>query len=96
MIKTSEISTSTPYQKRTFTPDPTDNKQRGYTYLWAIYPSYWKKEWGEEPLLGRVRADSEFDAIRAAYDKGFLKVNFTFEPRAIKIQPLKRPQRNTV
>jgi hypothetical protein len=78
--------------KRVFSPDTTDNKQRGYTYLWAIYPSYWKKEWGEAPLLGRVRADSEFDAIRAAYDKKLLTVNFTFEPLPVKIQPLKRKE----
>ena len=36
--------------------------------------------WGPRPCLGFVRADTEFDAKYAAYDKGLLPVNNTFGP----------------
>lgn len=50
--------------------DPTDNKGRGYGKLWAVYPDYWPENWGQRPRLGFVRADTKFDAVYAAYDKG--------------------------
>lgn len=50
--------------------DPTNNKGRGYGKLWAVYPDYWPEKWGEVPVLGHVRADTAFDAVYAAYDKG--------------------------
>lgn len=64
--------------------DFTNNKGRGYRYVYEVYPSYWKDSWGEKPLLGYVRADSEFHAVYAAYDKGLLPLNFTFEPEVKK------------
>lgn len=63
--------------------DPTDNKGRGYKYSWAVYPDYWKQSWGPAPLLGYVRADSEFHAKYAAYDKNLLPVNRTFGPKVV-------------
>lgn len=64
--------------------DPSDNKMRGYRYVWEVYPDYWKASWGEKPLLGYVRADSEFNAQYAAYDKKLLPLNFTFGPEVRK------------
>jgi hypothetical protein len=52
---------------------------------YAIYPDYWKKQWGPKPLLGHVWADDEFYAVREAYAKGLLTVNFTFGPEAVKV-----------
>lgn len=63
--------------------DPTDNKGRGYKFSWAVYPDYWKDTWGQVPLLGFVRADSEFHARYAAYDKGLLPLNNTFGPKVV-------------
>ena len=60
------------------------NRGRGFRFIYDIYPDYWKKEWGDKPHLGSVRADSEFDAIRAAYDYRLLPYNFTFGPKAVK------------
>lgn len=60
---------------------------------YAIYPDYWKKEWGQKPLLGYVWADDEFYAVREAYSKGLLTVNFTFQPEAVKV-PFKPTQFN--
>jgi hypothetical protein len=64
--------------------DPSDNKMRGYRYVWEVYPDNWNAKWGEKPLLGYVRADSEFNAKYAAYDKKLLSVNFTFGPEIKK------------
>lgn len=60
-------------------------KQERESRSFAIYPDYWKDSWGEKPLLGLVVAESEFHACRRAYDKGFLRVNFTFQPEAVEI-----------
>lgn len=62
-----------------------DNNYRGAKFLYAIYPDWWPKRWGKPPVLGEVVADSEFDAVRAAYDSGILSVNRTFEPRPVLI-----------
>lgn len=77
-------SPSAPTVKRT--PDPTNNKGRGYGFTWVIYPDYWKPSWGIRPKLGVVQADTEFDAKYAAYDKGLLIPNATFGPRAVKVK----------
>lgn len=53
-------------------------------HRWVIYPSYWKKSWGEVPVLGTVLADDEFYAKREAYNKGLLIMNSTFEAKAVK------------
>lgn len=60
-----------------------NNNYRGTRFKYAIYPDWWPESWGEPPLIGHVRADSEFDAIRAAYDADLLVVNRTFEPKAV-------------
>lgn len=84
-----------PANKRPY--DPTNNKGRGYKFLWAVYPDYWNSKWGNKPLLGFVRADSEFDAKYAAFDKGLLPVNNTFGPEVILQEkgaaPIKREYR---
>lgn len=56
-------------------------------FRYAIYPDYWKSSWGKKPLLGFVWADSEFYAVREAYNRGLLTPNFTIEPRAVKMTP---------
>ena len=44
-----------------------------------IYPDgNWNPKWGKKPLLGSVFADEPFYAIREAYTKGLVPVNFTF------------------
>lgn len=63
--------------------DRSDNNWRGYEYLWAVYPDYWAPTWGPKPLLGYVRADSPFNARYAAFDKGLLPRNDTFEPEVV-------------
>lgn len=50
--------------------DPTNNKGRGYGKLWSVWPDYWSDKWGQKPCLGHVRADTEYDAVYAAYDRG--------------------------
>ena len=69
--------------------DPTNNKTRGFKFLWCVTPDYWKEKWGPIPVLGYVRAYSEFHAKYAAYDKGLLPVNFTFGPKVTKQAPKK-------
>lgn len=54
-------------------------------YKWAIYPDYWKESWGKRPMLGTVWADDEFYAEREAYNRGLLTVNYTFRPKAVKL-----------
>lgn len=63
-------------------------------YRWAVYPDYWKEKWGKRPLLGYVFADDEFYAVREAYNKGLLTVNFTFEPEVVNLGPA-RSRENT-
>ena len=74
-----------------------DNRSRGWKFLWEIWPDFWKKGWGDKPLLGTVRADSEFDAIRSAYDNNLLTYNFTFGPKPVKVdeENYERPKRTT-
>ncbi len=67
-----------------FSKGPSDNKGRGTKYSWLVYPDYWKSSWGQIPCLGMVRADDEFHAKYAAYDKGLLPYNFTFGPKVVK------------
>lgn len=54
-------------------------------YRYAVYPDYWKEEWGKKPLLGFVNADDEFYAEREAYNKGLLTVNYTFRPHVVRV-----------
>lgn len=60
------------------------SKYRGYTYVYDVYPDYWKASWGPIPKLGTLRADTDFDAMRAAYDAKFLTINFTFQPKVVR------------
>lgn len=83
--KTSAIGKSEVDIRKAVTHATNDyNKGRGFRYAWDVYPDYWKDTWGEVPRLGTVRADSAFDAERAAYDKGLLPYNFTFGPKVVK------------
>lgn len=85
MIKTNTqpSKTNVPFVRAKRPFDHSDNKWRGYEYSWAVYPDYWKPTWGPKPLLGYVRADSAFNARYAAFDKGLLPRNDTFEPEVI-------------
>ena len=59
--------------------DSMDNKWRGYRYIWEVYPEVWSTSWGNKPLLGYVRADSEFNAYYSAFDKELgMSWNFPF------------------
>jgi hypothetical protein len=60
------------------------SRYRGFTYTYDVFPDYWKPKWGPLPRLGVVKADSDFDAIRAAYDAKFLTINFTFGPLVVR------------
>ena len=55
----------------------------------AIYPDNgWDtKKWGPKPLLGFVKADDEFWAKYAAYDKRIARPNATFGYVAVKVVP---------
>lgn len=54
-------------------------------FKYEIYPDYWKSSWGAIPLLGYVWADSEFHAVRQAYNRGLLTQNITIEPLAVRV-----------
>lgn len=85
MVKTNEKKTVVPVatKKREF--DPLDNKYRGYRYIWEVYPEHWTSTWGNKPLLGYVRADSEFNSYYAAFDKGLnLQSGYPFGIETIK------------
>ena len=58
----------------------------GFSKSFAIYPDFWKREWGPRPLLGYVRADNEFYARYAAYNAGLLIMAGPFGPLAIEVQ----------
>jgi hypothetical protein len=51
-----------------------------------IYPDgNWNvKDWGKKPLLGTVYADEPFYAVREAYTKGLVPLNFSFGLVALK------------
>lgn len=54
--------------------------------LFAIYPDYWKKSWGEKPILGYVWSSDEYWATYDAYDKGIIPRNDTIKPKPVRIQ----------
>lgn len=58
------------------------NRRKPELKKFAIYPDYWPKKYGEIPLLGFVLAENVFHAERKAYDKGLLRKNITFNPKA--------------
>lgn len=70
--------------KRAF--DPTNNKHCGLRGVWEIYPDdgWDESKWGPKPLLGYVRADSEYWAVYAAYNKGIAHPNSTFGLMVVK------------
>lgn len=49
-------------------------------HKYFIYPDdNWDvKKWGRKPLLGTVYGDEPFYAVREAYTKGLVPMNFTF------------------
>ena len=66
--------------------DPTNNQGCGFRGVFEITPGKgWDpKKWGPAPLLGYVRADDEYWAVYAAYNKGIAQPNATFEVMATK------------
>lgn len=66
--------------------DPTNNKGCGFRSVWEIRPGdgWDTKKWGPAPLLGYIRADDEYWAKYAAYNKGIAQPNATFEIVATK------------
>jgi hypothetical protein len=73
-----EVKKVYPVIKRPY--DPTNNNGCGLRGVWEITPdSGWDtKKWGPAPLLGYVRADNEYWAIYAAYNKGIARPNCSF------------------
>lgn len=63
-----------------------ENKSKPDNKLYAVYPDYWKKSWGDKPLLGYVKATDPFYAKRKAYDAKLLTQNFTFEPEVVEVK----------
>ena len=61
-----------------------DSNHRSNLKLYAVFPDFWKAEWGRCPFLGYVRAYDEFHAIRKAYDKKLLPLNKTFCPKVVE------------
>jgi hypothetical protein len=55
--------------------DPTYNQGCGFRGVWEVYPddNWDTKNWGPAPLLGYVRADNEYWAVYAAYNKGIAR-----------------------
>jgi len=55
-------------------------------HKYFIYPDDgWDvKKWGKKPLLGFVYGDEPFFAVREAYTKGLVPVNFSFGLIALK------------
>ncbi len=49
-------------------------------FKFFLYPDdNWDvKRWGRKPLLGSIYADEPFFAVREAYTKGLVPMNFTF------------------
>lgn len=85
-----QISKEALKKRKTF--DPSNNKFCGFRGVWEIYPDdNWNvKKWGPKPLLGYVRADDEYWAIYAAYNKGIALPNCTFGYVAKKAQKFVR------
>jgi len=54
--------------------------------LFAIYPDFWAKKWGDPPLLGFVHAEDDFNAVRKAEFRGIYRRNFSFGPKAVKVK----------
>jgi len=82
------IKTKRPY-------DPTNNKGRGYGKLWVVKPDYWPEKWGPVPVLGFVRADTKYDAVYAAYDKGLSHPNnctfgLDIKPAVERVKPFSK------
>ena len=53
----------------------------GKEILWEVYPDNWPV--AEAPLLGYVRADSEYWARYAAMDAGLVPYNASFAPKVV-------------
>jgi hypothetical protein len=70
-----EVKVTTPVVKKVY--DPTNNNGCGYRGVWEVYPDdgWDAKKWGPAPLLGYVRADDEYWALYAAYNKGITNPN---------------------
>ena len=62
----------------------TDRKPDPDLKVYAVFPDYWPRQYGERPLLGFVKAYDEFYAIRKAYDRGLLPINVSFGPKVVE------------
>lgn len=54
--------------------------------LFAIYPDFWAKKWGDPPLLGFVYSEDDFMAVRKAEYLGIYRRNYSFGPMARKVE----------
>lgn len=66
-----------------------DKYQKLNTY--AVFPDYWKRSWGEPPLLGYVKETSEYWAKYQAYDRKLLPYNSTFGPKCVIVRETGKP-----
>ncbi len=53
--------------------------------LYAIYPDFWPKTWGNPPLLGFTHAENDFQALRKAEYNGTYRSNLSFGAKAVKV-----------
>lgn len=65
----------------------------GSNNLYEIRLSSWREGWGNPPVLGYVRADSEFYARYAAFDKGLVP---TGSPADVMPMKVDRPSKKSV
>lgn len=68
-------------------------RDRSNMEKFIVVPDYWKSSWGDRPVLGVVYANNAFEGERMAYDKGLLRVNFTFKPKLIPAKPNRSKQK---
>ena len=54
--------------------------------LFAIYPDFWERKWGNPPLLGFIHAEDSFNAIRKAEFREIYRRNISFGIQAVKVE----------
>lgn len=59
---------------------------------WAIYPAFWKKSWGDIPLIGYVYADDEFYAEREARARNYVPLNWDMEIEWVMFSKPREPK----
>lgn len=63
------------YEKRSYDPMLA---YTGFKKIWEITPDFWKPQWGKVKVLGYVRADNEWLAKYAAFNKGLIPFSAGF------------------